>query len=220
MISSTESRRRGLRRALGAGCACLLLAGCGSSAGLSGGSSKSGSGKGSTSTAAAGGTAGMAGMGSSANLPPKINGVPRPVASQVIASADWQGMSIQARTTTPIPFLIFNGTSEQEVKPPKHASFHLMVMLSDAHTGVAIPYASVWATIMKGKKVVYDERQWPMISAYMGPHYGNDVTLPGPGRYTLQLLITPPVSARHVEYQHVWLKPHRVTETFTWNPAA
>ena len=54
-----------------------------------------------------------------------------------------------------------------------------MVMLNDAETGVAIPYSSVWATISKAGKVVYDERQWPMISRYMGPHYGNDVTLPG-----------------------------------------
>jgi uncharacterized protein involved in high-affinity Fe2+ transport len=93
-----------------------------------------------------------------------------------------------------------------------------MVMLSDAQTGVAIPYAGVWATISKAGKVVYDERQWPMISRYMGPHYGNDVSVPGAGTYQLSLLISPPVSARHVEYQNVWLQPHRVTLTFHWKP--
>ena len=93
-----------------------------------------------------------------------------------------------------------------------------MVMLNDAQTGVPIPYAGVWATISKAGKVVYDERQWPMISRYMGPHYGNDVSLPGGGQYQLSLLVSPPVSARHVEYQNVWLKPHRVTLSFHWKP--
>jgi hypothetical protein len=143
-----------------------------------------------------------------------------PVPTQTLASADWQGMSIQARAMTAVPFVIFNGTHEQMVKPPKNTSFHLMVMLDDAHTGVAIPYAGVWATISKDGKVVYDERQWPMLSEYMGPHYGNNVALPGAGKYQLSLLVSPPVSARHVEYENVWLHPHRVNVSFNWNPAS
>ena len=55
-----------------------------------------------------------------------------------------------------------------------------------------------------------------MISAYMGPHYGNDVSLPGAGKYQMSLLVSPPVSARHIEYEHVWLHPHRVNVTFHW----
>jgi hypothetical protein len=142
-----------------------------------------------------------------------------PVPTQTLATATWQGMRILARATTPVPFVVYDGTSERMVKPGK-ASFHLMVMLNDAHTGVALPYASVWATITKDGKVVYDERQWPMLSEYMGPHYGNDVTLPGAGTYKLSLLVSPPVSARHVEYQHVWLTPRRVTATFHWQPVS
>jgi uncharacterized protein involved in high-affinity Fe2+ transport len=83
---------------------------------------------------------------------------------------------------------------------------------------VPIPYAGVWATISKAGKVVYDERQWPMLSAFMGPHYGNNVVLPGAGNYELTLLISPPVSARHLEYKNVWLHPHRVTVSFHWSP--
>jgi len=155
-------------------------------------------------------------------LPPEVNGV-KPVASQVLATTDWQGMKIQARTMTPTPFVLVSGTAsgvkETMVKPPKDTSFHLMIMLNDAHTGYAIPYAGVWATIINSAgKVVYDQQQLPMLSAYMGPHYGNNVALPAAGHYKLKLLISPPVSARHLEYQHVWLKPHTVTENFTWNP--
>jgi len=142
--------------------------------------------------------------------------VPKPVPIQTLGTATWQGMEILAQASTPLSFVVFDGTTMKTVKPPKNASMHLMVMLSDQHTGMALPYASVWATIRKGAKIVYDERQWPMISRYMGPHYGNDVTLPGKGTYSLTLLVSPPVSARHVEYAGVWLKPHRVTMTFHW----
>ena len=114
-------------------------------------------------------------------------------------------MKITARAMTAVPFVIYNGTSEQMVKPERTTSFHLMVMLNDAHTGVAIPYASVWATITKDGKIVYDERQWPMISALHGPHYGNNVSAARRRHLPADLLISPPVSARHIEYKNVWL---------------
>ena len=143
-----------------------------------------------------------------------------PIPTQVLGTADWQGMKITAEAMTAVPFLIDNGTSMQEVKPPKNVSFHLMVLLNDAQTGVVIPYASVWATITNGSKTDLDESLWPMISRYMGPHYGNNVVLPGSGAYHLSLLVSPPVSARHVEYQDVWMTPHRVNFTFHWKQAS
>lgn len=146
-----------------------------------------------------------------------VDGI-KAVPMRVLGTADWQGMKITAQMMTAVPFVIFNGTTEHLVKPTAKTSFHLMVMLNDAHTGVPIPYAGVWATVTRGTQVVYDERQWPMISEYMGPHYGNDVSLPAAGKYRLSLLISPPVSARHVEYEHVWLSPHRVSMSFTWTP--
>jgi uncharacterized protein involved in high-affinity Fe2+ transport len=182
-------------------------------------------------TSTAGGSAGMDGMSgmdmgsgpaptssAAASAEAAAAGVVNPVPTQQLGTAVWQGMRITADAMTPVPFLIYNGTTMQEVKPAKNTSFHLMVTLSDAQTNVAIPYASVWATITQGSKTPYDESLWPMISRYMGPHYGNDVALPGAGAYQLTLLISPPVSARHVEYEDVWLKPHKATFTFHWKP--
>jgi uncharacterized protein involved in high-affinity Fe2+ transport len=128
-------------------------------------------------------------------------------------------MEIQAQTRTPVRFILFNGDKEQMVYPPKHASFHLMVMLSDRRTGEPMPYSSsVWATITNSTgKVVYDAQQWPMISAYMGPHYGDNVSQLASGRYKLTVLISPPNSARASEYKSVWLKPHDVRMYFRWN---
>ncbi len=220
-----QETRPAWRRAALAGLACLLVAGCASANKTTSAS---------TSSSAAGGMAGMnmssssAGSGAAASgsggsggssAAVAVDGI-KPVPTQTLASADWQGMKIQARAMTAVPFVIFDGTHAQMVKPPKSTSFHLMVMLDDAHTGVAIPYAGVWATISKDGKVVYDERQWPMLSEYMGPHYGNNVSLPGAGKYQLSLLVSPPVSARHIEYQNVWLHPHRVNFSFNWSPAS
>jgi uncharacterized protein involved in high-affinity Fe2+ transport len=212
-------------RAIGlglAGICCAALAACGSSAGLSStassNSSKAFPGKARTVTnPAATSMAGMQ-MGTGAAKSMSAGGI-KAIPTQTLGTADWQEMKIQARAMTAVPFVIFNGSNEQMVKPPEHVSFHLMVDLNDARTGVTIPYASVWATITRQGHIVYDERQWPMISEYMGPHYGNNVALPGPGTYRLSLLISPPVSARHIEYRNVWLKPHRVTMTFRWRPS-
>ena len=154
-------------------------------------------------------------MGTSATSGASAGGI-KPVPMQQLGVADWQGMKITADAMTPVPFIVYNGTTSQEIKPAKNTSFHLMVQLNDAQTGVVIPYASVWATVTKGSAMPFDNRLWPMISRYMGPHYGDDVSLPGAGTYKLTLLVSPPVSARHVEYQNVWLKPHQVTFTFHW----
>jgi Fe2+ transport protein len=194
-----------------------LLAGCASANKTSSTAAASAATSSSDSSSMPGMNMGNSGNSGTASSGGTVDGI-KPVPTQTLASATWQGMKITARAMTAVPFVIYDGTSEQMVKP-QGASFHLMVMLNDADTGVAIPYASVWATISRGGKIVYDERQWPMISRYMGPHYGNDVKLPGKGTYQLSLLVSPPVSARHVEYQDVWLKPHRVNVSFNWNPS-
>jgi len=205
-----------------AGVSCVGLAACGSSTGLSSTGSggmpqRAGAGARTVTNPAATSMAGMQ-MGTGAAKSMSAGGI-KAIPTQTLGTADWQEMKIQARAMTAVPFVIFDGTQERLVKPPKHVSFHLMVDLNDARTGVAIPYASVWATITRQGRTVYDERQWPMISEYMGPHYGNNVALPGPGTYRLSLLISPPVSARHIEYRNVWLKPHRVTMSFRWKPS-
>lgn len=143
--------------------------------------------------------------------------MPMPMHIQPLGHAVWQHMDIVARASAPLSFTVFEGTAQRVVRVTKADSMHLMVMLTDARSHAPIPYASVWATIRHNGKVVFDERQWPMLSLYMGSHYGNNVALPGPGTYTLALLISPPQAARHPEYQHIWLKPHRVTMTFHWS---
>lgn len=204
---------RGLRTAAAVALCGLGLAACGSSAGLESSTDSSGGPMSAMTTKTSSGGGSTSGM--NMKQMGSVNSI-KPIPTQPLATARWEHMKITARAMTAVPFVIFDGNRERRVTPPKHTSFHLMVMLDDARSGVPIPYASVWATIRRAGRVVYDERQWPMLSEYMGPHYGNNVSLPGSGHYTLTLLISPPVAARHVEYAHVWLRPHRVTVPFTW----
>jgi len=218
---------RTARRAVLAGLTVALVAGCASadktSSASSSNAANSGSsmagmsmGGGSGSSVTGGTSSAAAAAAAEAKAVPSIDGI-KPIPTQNLATGDWQDMKISAMAMTAVPFVVYDGTTERMVKPTKSTTFHLMVYLNDARTNVPIPYASVWATIKQGSKLVYDERMWPMISEYMGPHYGNDVHLPGKGTYQLSLLVSPPVSARHLEYQNVWLHPHRVTRTFTWS---
>jgi uncharacterized protein involved in high-affinity Fe2+ transport len=221
---------RAMRSIVSAGIACLVLAACGSSAGLNTTGKSTGAGAATTNAAASGAGASGAGMasmnmGKQSAAADKVDGI-KPIPTQTLGTSEWQGMKITAMAMTAVPFVIFNGSQERTVKPPKNVSFHLMVRLDDAHTNYPIPYASVWATIRAATssghvgKIVFDERQWPMLSEYMGPHYGNNVALPGAGTYQLTLLISPPVAARHLEYKKVWLKAHRVSYLFRWKPTS
>ena len=221
VISRTACRHARVGAAVGL--SCVALAACGSSVGLTstssaGASAAMGS---ATTNAAATSSTSMAGMtmGPQDAKADKVDGI-TPIPTQMLGTSDWQDMKIQAMAMTAVPFVIYDGSKERMVKPPKNVSFHLMVKLDDARTNYPIPYATVWATIRKAGKIVFDERQWPMLSEYIGPHYGNNVALPGAGTYQISLLISPPVAARHLEYKNVWLKPHRVSYTFHWKPGA
>lgn len=151
-------------------------------------------------------------------IAPTSSAAPVAMAMVPLGQASWDGMLIQARTSAPATFTLFDGTSQQLVRPTAKDSFHLMVTLADAESHYAIPYSSVWATIRTGGRIVFDERLWPMISRYMGPHYGINVALPAAGLYHLTLLVSPPVAARHLEYKGLWLQPHRVNLAFRWAP--
>jgi hypothetical protein len=219
------SRRAALGAAVGL---TLALAGCASAdkttaSGSAGGStaamtmshtSKGASGAG----AVAGSNASMSSMNMASGTTTIVSadGVRTPVPIRTIGTGSWKDMAIRAQEMTPVPFYIYTGQGFREIKPTKQTSFHLMVMLTDRHTGVAIPYATVWAVVSRDGKRIFNERQWDMLSEYMGPHYGNDVTLPGPGTYQLKLFVSAPVAALHSEYDNMWSGEHTVTSTFTW----
>jgi Fe2+ transport protein len=146
-----------------------------------------------------------------------VNGVTA-APSRLIATAYWQGMRIQTRTAAPTRLYAPNGSGVEKVDSLAGSSIYLMVMLSDRYTSEAVTYAPVYATIKNAAGMaVYHGRMKPTISAFEGPHHGNNVKLPGARQYTIMLRIDPPHQTRHLEYEHVWLQPHTVVKHFTWD---
>ena len=180
--------------------AALAVAGCTTSASPAGTA---------TSQSAAGmpGMAGMSGT-SAAALPGQMH---------LLGSDTWQGMNIELASMPPQPFTVFEGQQTKPVTPTGKDSLHLMAVLADAQSHERIPYASCWVTVTDANgKIVFDERMWPMISRDVGTHYGTNVALPGPGRYSARLRVGPPQAARHPEYAAIWLVPYTLTVPLQW----
>ena len=76
----------------------------------------------------------------------KAAAMPKAMPIVPLANTTWEGMKIEARAMAPVPFVVVTGTSEKIVRPSTKDNMHLMVMLTDAETGVDLPYATVWAS--------------------------------------------------------------------------
>lgn len=112
---------------------------------------------------------------------------------------------------------------------PAHSDVHLE---ADIHAdkdephgfqpGDWIPYLTVSYHIAKQHGDWQDLGTFMAMTASDGPHYGANVKLDGPGKYTLTLKIEPPPYAgffRHTSKQTgvpAWWRPFTVSWTFAW----
>lgn len=112
---------------------------------------------------------------------------------------------------------------------PAHADVHLEADIhagkDDAHgfqPGDWIPYLTVSYLLTKQGSDWRDFGTFMVMTASDGPHYGGNVKLDGPGRYTLTLKIAPPPYAgfyRHSSRQTgvpAWWRPFETRWTFVW----
>lgn len=91
--------------------------------------------------------------------------------------------------------------------------------------GAWIPYLSIQYTITKqGSNEQISGDFMPMV-ANDGPHYGDNIKLMGPGKYTVKYLILPPGTDHHSHFgRHTdrltgvrpWFKPFEVEFEFTY----
>lgn len=88
--------------------------------------------------------------------------------------------------------------------------------------GAWIPYLTITYHISKKDSDWETSGPFMAMVASDGPHYGNNVKLHGPGKYTLTFHIEPPPYAgflRHTSKQTgvaPWWKPFSVSWTFAW----
>ncbi|TYT61353.1 DUF7350 domain-containing protein [Natrialba swarupiae] len=98
----------------------------------------------------------------------------------------------------PHPFWVIagGGSAEEEVEridPDDGRGVHMMFTLWDAETGIVLPVdEGTQITIYRDDEQVGSPRSpWAMISQEMGFHFGDNVSLPEDGTYTVEVTITP-----------------------------
>ncbi|MFD1564896.1 iron transporter [Haloarchaeobius amylolyticus] len=96
----------------------------------------------------------------------------------------------------PHPFWLVTGSDRELVEPTADRGIHLMLVVWDPETGVVLPgNVEPRATITGADGWTETRPLWPMLSQEMGIHFGDNVTLPGDGRYTVSVDL-PPLSTR------------------------
>lgn len=122
-----------------------------------------------------------------------------------------------------------SGATPGEINGPGHFDVHVEAHIragkNEPHgfrPGAWMPYLSVTYLIGKKGSDWHDFGTLRPMVASNGPHYGSNVKLDGPGKYTLTLKIAPPAAAalpRHTSRQTrvpPWWKPFKVSWTFVW----
>jgi hypothetical protein len=93
--------------------------------------------------------------------------------------------------TYPHKFWLVTGDN-REVVTPTVSGVHMMATVWDSRTGAVLPVdmGTQMRTYRDGEQV--DQRApWPMISQPMGFHFGDNIGLPGPGTYTVEIDMNP-----------------------------
>ena len=109
-------------------------------------------------------------------------------------------VAIAPMLSYPHPFWIVAGGDEESVsreEPEEARGVHLMFTVWDRETGVVLPVDDGAQLRLErdGEGVGSPRSPWTMISQEMGFHFGDNVTLPEDGTYTVEVEL-PPLSTR------------------------
>ncbi|MCU4926078.1 hypothetical protein OB905_08775 [Halobacteria archaeon AArc-dxtr1] len=91
----------------------------------------------------------------------------------------------------PHPFWVVADEELSEEQPEDGTGVHLMFTVWDAETGVVLPVAegSELRVMQDGEEVGSPRIPWSMLSQEMGFHFGDNVSLPGDGTYTVEVTL-------------------------------
>ncbi len=191
--------------------------GCGSNDDGGGGATVSASG-----TAASGHAAhDMSAMGSATPSQAEQRQVASSMEMQRLGEASAGDQKVELDVSEPVTFSVYEGDRLVKHAPRKGENAHMMLLLSDAKSGDRLPDSTITLRVTdEAGKVVSSGPQYPMIGMGMGIHYGDNVTLPKPGKYVAQLVIGPPRIGRHSDVVDRWNTTTKASIPFTWKGAA
>lgn len=96
-------------------------------------------------------------------------------------------------------FWVLTGQEKSYVRIEDGQGMHLMATVWDPEYNQLIPLGSPLVEVRDAAsgEVVTEKSMWPMLSQQMGPHFGDNVSFPSEGEYTVHLSFDP-VSARQL----------------------
>lgn len=130
-----------------------------------------------------------------------------------------QDMEVQLLMESPkemvMPAGAMAGHGATKMLPASQATHHLEVKAFDVLSKAPIPYMTIKATVTKleGGQVIALNVP-PMIGSAF--HYGENVALPGKGRYRIDLEIHPPQLMRYATAKERWTAAPRLTFDFEY----
>jgi hypothetical protein len=92
----------------------------------------------------------------------------------------------------PHRFWLVTGTRTKKVEIGREDTLHLMPTIWHEKTGRRLVDASVSLSIEGDAEGLPDLRPWSMLSQPMGPHFGDNVSLPGDGTYAVTVEMRAP----------------------------
>jgi hypothetical protein len=105
------------------------------------------------------------------------------------------GVTFGTMHAAPHPFLNVQANETRTVAVTDDHTMHFMVKPWSTEETVVPASASLSVTLQKDGEFVAEPNMWPMLSQPMGFHFGENVTLDGPGTYTAEIVLVPPASA-------------------------
>ena len=98
--------------------------------------------------------------------------------------------------TYPHRFWLVTGTHTKEVAIKSADTMHVMPVVWDVVTGRVLPDVNPKLTVTQDGGSVLSDSPWTMLSQPMGFHYGDNVHLPGDGRYDVTVHVGAPAAKR------------------------
>ncbi|MFC7074279.1 iron transporter [Halovenus rubra] len=117
----------------------------------------------------------------------------------------------------PHSFWLVTGSKAERVRP-QGPGVHLMFSVWDRQTGTVLPVdVGAQTQVRRDGEIVDTRSPWPMISQTMGFHFGDNISLAGPGTYTVEVQLNPITVRRTGEFANTFETTQTATFEFEFD---